>query len=102
MIQINGVQLPATDAREERIRAEYAARTISNALRVVQVASPKRRCVYTTAPLDSTQRGAWLALDGQIVSVTDPIGTWSGYCRVRVSNWPAPGYAVLEIEVEEL
>lgn len=102
MIAINGTQLPATEAREERIRAEYLARTLSNALRVVQVASPKRRVVYTTAPLAASQAAYWLGLDGQTVSVTDPVGTWSAYARVRISSWPAPGYMVLELEVEEL
>ncbi len=102
MIRINGIQLPATEAREERIRAEYVARTLSNSLRVVRVAPAKRRYVYTTVPLDQTMRAQWLALDGQTVSVSDPSGTWSGYARVRIANWPMPGYAVLEIEVEEL
>lgn len=102
MIRINGTQLPVTEIREERIRAEYAARTLSNALRVVKVASPKRRAIYTTAPLTASQAAYWLALDGQSVSVSDPTGSWSGYARVRISGWPTPGYMTLELEVEEL
>lgn len=102
MIQINGTVLPVSEIREERIRAEYPARTLNNSLRIVQVAPTKRRYLYTTAPLEPTARDSWLALDGQTVSVSDPTGTWQGYCRARIISWYYPNYAALEIEVEEL
>lgn len=102
MIYVNGNLLPAAEAREDRVRAEYAARTISNALRVVLVAPSKRRYSYTTPPLDASTRAPWLALDGQVVTVQDPTGTWQGWYRARIGAWPYPGYATVEIEVEEL
>lgn len=82
-------------------RIQDKARAVNGVLRVAVMGSPRKVVEARSIPMPWAQAQSWLALDGQVVSVSGDYLTMTAWCEVEVRP-VAMGLGEVLVRLEEV